>query len=110
MTATMKHLVFPAGEGTQSFSGLGAAAILKAVGTETDGTFAFYEYTTPPRYGGPPLHLHERMDEAYYVLEGEMQFAIGEQTLTADAGTFVFIPRGVPYLREPRRHTGALPR
>jgi quercetin dioxygenase-like cupin family protein len=68
---------------------------LKAVGGETGGTLAVYEFVTPPTTAGPPLHLHRTWDEAFYVLEGEMTFLIDGRTRTAPAGSFVFVPHGI---------------
>ena len=45
----------------------------------------------------PPLHLHHREDEAFYLLDGEMTFYIGDAVLEATAGSFVYAPRGVPH-------------
>ena len=45
----------------------------------------------------PPLHVHHNEDEAWYVLEGRITFHVGSDTLVAEAGSFVFGPRGVPH-------------
>ena len=45
----------------------------------------------------PPLHVHHREHEAWYVLEGQMTLRVGDDTLTAPAGSFAFAPRGVPH-------------
>src|SRR4051794_11699805 len=42
---------------------------------------------------GPPPHTHA-WDEAYYVLEGEVDVLIGERRQTLCAGDFAFIPGG----------------
>ena len=68
---------------------------LKVVGAETGGRLSVYEFVSPPRTAGPPLHLHRTWDEAFYVLEGEMTFLVGGRTHAAPAGSFVFVPRGV---------------
>jgi quercetin dioxygenase-like cupin family protein len=47
----------------------------------------------PDRWAGPPLHRHD-FDEAFYVLEGELTFRLGDELTTARAGEFVFAPRG----------------
>jgi hypothetical protein len=47
--------------------------------------------------GGPPLHRHSREDEGFFVLEGEYEFRVGEQTFRAAPGTFVFGPRGITH-------------
>ena len=49
---------------------------------------------TPPQ-GGPPPHLHTREDETFHVLEGELEFVVGERTLSTSAGSVVYAPRGV---------------
>ncbi len=43
---------------------------------------------------GPPQHIHKTEDEAFYVLEGEVKFLLGETTAIATAGSFVLVPRG----------------
>jgi quercetin dioxygenase-like cupin family protein len=49
------------------------------------------------RGGGPPLHVHRREDESFYVIAGEMTFVVGDQRFEAVAGDFVFAPQGVPH-------------
>ena len=45
--------------------------------------------------GGPGLHSHPGFDETFYVVSGEWEFVVGERTIVADAGTVVYLPRGV---------------
>jgi quercetin dioxygenase-like cupin family protein len=67
-----------------------------ATGEDTGGKFALMEQVA--RKGNvPPRHIHHREDETFYVVEGEMTFSIGEQTIKATAGTMVFAPRDVPH-------------
>ena len=47
----------------------------------------------PPRYIAP-LHLHNRDDEAWYVLEGTLRVLVGKDEVEAHAGSGVFVPRG----------------
>src|SRR3954462_6195860 len=45
----------------------------------------------------PPLHVHHRDDETFYVIDGELSlFAAGRQ-LTLAAGEAAFAPRDVPH-------------
>ncbi|HEY6962489.1 MAG TPA: cupin domain-containing protein [Gaiellaceae bacterium] len=44
-----------------------------------------------------PLHVHDRDDEAWYVLEGTLGFRRGDETLTAAAGSAVLVPPGVAH-------------
>lgn len=62
----------------------------------TGGRVAVCEVTTPPG-GGPPPHVHEREDELFYVLDGELEaFSHGTWTHVPTGGT-VFLPRGIPH-------------
>lgn len=45
----------------------------------------------------PPMHIHTRETEFIYVLEGELTVYIADETLTAEPGGFVFLPRNVPH-------------
>jgi quercetin dioxygenase-like cupin family protein len=50
-----------------------------------------------PRGSAPPLHVHEREDEAFYVLDGDYRVFVGDAMITASPGTWVWGPRGVPH-------------
>ena len=43
------------------------------------------------------LHVHEREDELFYVLDGEHVFTVGDTEHHAGPGDLVFAPRGVPH-------------
>ena len=58
--------------------------------------FAF-ESTLPPGGGMPYLHLHHEMEEAFYVLEGTIEYTRGDQTILAAAGSMVQISPGVAH-------------
>jgi quercetin dioxygenase-like cupin family protein len=65
----------------------------KATGAETAGAFASFETTVPPG-GGTPPHSHEREDEHFFVLEGEVEFRVDGASCTGRPGTWVSLPRG----------------
>jgi quercetin dioxygenase-like cupin family protein len=46
---------------------------------------------------GPPLHVHEREDETFIVLEGRFEFQIRDERFEVGRGDTVFGPRGVPH-------------
>ena len=48
----------------------------KASGKDTGGAYALTDSVVPPG-GGPPPHLHHREDEAFWVLEGELEVMVG---------------------------------
>jgi quercetin dioxygenase-like cupin family protein len=45
----------------------------------------------------PPMHIHTREAEFIYVLEGELTVYVADETLSAQPGGFVFMPRNVPH-------------
>jgi len=47
--------------------------------------------------GGPPLHMHPHQEEYFYVISGEVRFALGNQKVVLKAGDSVLGPRGVPH-------------
>src|SRR5438876_11944040 len=42
-------------------------------------------------------HTHAEQDKFYFVVEGEGEFVLGDQTLTAGAGQTVIAPAGVAH-------------
>ena len=88
------------GEGHRTEFG-GLTSFIRATGDDTGGLFSVTE-TTMTQGGGPPLHVHEREDEALVVLEGEYEVTVGSDTFTATPGAFVFAPRGIPHVLRAR--------
>jgi quercetin dioxygenase-like cupin family protein len=67
-----------------------------AVGDQTNGAYALIETANDPSTG-VRLHVHEREDETWFILEGEYMFQVGRETISAHAGDYVFGPRNVPH-------------
>ncbi len=44
-----------------------------------------------------PPHTHTREDECSYVISGRLVFQVDEEIVTAEAGSYVIKPRGVPH-------------
>ncbi|MFE0461171.1 cupin domain-containing protein [Kitasatospora sp. NPDC058965] len=61
---------------------------------DTGGLFSFFELTTPPA-GGPPVHLHQGIDETFYVIEGAYEIQLGDRIHEAGPGTLLYGPRGI---------------
>ncbi|MEO8762998.1 MAG: hypothetical protein ABI416_01865 [Ginsengibacter sp.] len=51
---------------------------IKISGIDTENDLAVFEQTGLTPKGGPPLHVHPKQDEWFYVIEGEDLFQIGE--------------------------------
>ena len=62
----------------------------------TGGALTVLDQTMPAR-SGPPPHVHERLHEYFYVLDGEIRFQIGTELRTATAGSLVSIPPGTTH-------------
>ena len=45
----------------------------------------------------PPLHVHHRQDEAFYLLEGEATLYMPGEQVTLRAGDYFRAPRGIPH-------------
>ncbi len=71
-------------------------AEIKVTAEQTGGLLSIVEITEPPNAAGP-LHVHHREDEGFWILEGDVTFEVGEETIEAHAGDFVFGPRGIPH-------------
>jgi mannose-6-phosphate isomerase-like protein (cupin superfamily) len=52
------------------------------------------EYDTGPTYTGASPHFHERHTDAFFLLEGELEFTLGRVTYVAGPGTAVVVPPG----------------
>ena len=90
----MKAVVVPPGDGR--FIALapgGAGVMVKASEAETGGLCTVWEGSVPAGTVGAGPHYHHQRDEFFYVLEGELVLRIGNETHTAKAGTFAFVPR-----------------
>ena len=68
--------------------------LVKASAAATGGAFTLFEEREPV---DTPLHVHEREDELFFVLEGEHVFQVGEEEFQLGPGGLVFAPRGIPH-------------
>jgi quercetin dioxygenase-like cupin family protein len=67
-------------------------------GNDTNGAFSLTHCFFREGDGfAPPPHYHKFEDEAFYILEGEMDFHVGDKKFKAGAGEFVFLPKNVPH-------------
>jgi mannose-6-phosphate isomerase-like protein (cupin superfamily) len=84
------------GEGERIAAG-GAASLMKAVAATTGGAFSMSEVTVAPGFPGPPLHLHRRMTDSFFVLEGTLRVVAGDREADIPAGGYALVPPGVPH-------------
>ena len=67
-----------------------------ATGKDTDNAFSLIHCYFRKGFT-PPKHYHEHEDESFYILEGEIEFNIGDERFRATAGSLVVAPKGVPH-------------
>jgi quercetin dioxygenase-like cupin family protein len=94
-TEPLDAIAVPRGEGEARWW-FGQLAVIKATGEATGGAYTLVEITVAPGYR-TPLHVHHREDEGFWVLDGHATFTVGEETIEAPAGTYLFGPRDVPH-------------
>ena len=73
-----------------------------------DGTdrISLLEHSAP-HGDSPPLHVHANEDEVFHILEGELRFILGDQTVRASAGQSLLAPKGVAHTYRVESGTGA---
>ena len=62
-------------------------------GDESAGYMAIFELTVYPGFGAPKHHQREE-DEWFYVLEGEIELTIGDDSVFVKAGASAYAPKG----------------
>ena len=63
---------------------------------ETGGQLSVVEHPVDPK-GASLRHTHSKEDEYTFILEGRIGFQVGDVEFTADPGTLVLKPRGIPH-------------
>jgi quercetin dioxygenase-like cupin family protein len=84
------------GEGEHRWFLGGGVHVWKATAEET-GNSMFVIEDEMERGKVTPLHMHPDVDEAIYVLEGEIMIEAEGEPRTLGAGGFAFAPRGCPH-------------
>ena len=63
---------------------------------ETNGAYCIMEHVLTAACNSP-VHVHRVEDEAFYVLDGELEIVVGGESVLARPGTYAFAPRGVDH-------------
>ena len=88
--------LFQRGDEGRKVWAMGVQVTLRAMGEATGGSYAMFEDLVPPGVSNP-AHIHTREIETWYMLEGELDWFVGDRSLKAKAGDFLHTPRGVPH-------------
>jgi quercetin dioxygenase-like cupin family protein len=92
---SLEALIIEASAG-KAVSLRGTRVAYLAAGERPSGGPTMLEFTTAPGFSTGD-HIHSSIEEAFYVVEGEMQIRAGDRTLRARPGDFVLIPPGIPH-------------
>ncbi|MBN9005894.1 MAG: cupin domain-containing protein [Rhizobiales bacterium] len=73
----------------------GHPMVFLVTGEDTKHT-SMFDWTIPPGFA-TGRHVHRVQEETFYVLEGECEWHVGNKTIRATPGTYLFLPPGVPH-------------
>jgi quercetin dioxygenase-like cupin family protein len=71
---------------------LDALSQVRLSGEQTGGAFSVRD-NLGRRGHGSPVHVHDRDDETFFVLDGELRVLVGEEEHAAGPGTVAVLPR-----------------
>lgn len=80
----------------QPFWFLGGRVRLLVSGAATKETVSVLEFSDT-RGQAPPLHIHDREDEIWSIIDGSITFVIGDDVFDLGPGEVALGPRGVPH-------------
>ncbi len=89
-------IVLEAGQG-KVLTARGSTMFFKATNASTNGAFSLMERELPPSGRKPPPHIHTSCEEAFYVLDGEVEFSLDSTSFLGRPGSFVLVPGGVAH-------------
>jgi quercetin dioxygenase-like cupin family protein len=92
---SIEAIVIQAGRG-KSLSMRGSQTTYKAEGERPSGGPTVLEFVAAPGFNTGE-HVHRRIEEIFYVVEGEFHVRAGDQMVRANPGDFILIPPGVPH-------------
>jgi quercetin dioxygenase-like cupin family protein len=95
MTLDRGYALDPAGALEDLDMGDGSVLSLKVTGRQSRGLVTVLEGVV--RSGGPPLHVHGAEDEVVIVLEGQLDYQVGDERGELAAGGLLWFPRQVPH-------------
>jgi len=75
---------------------LNSLLVERATAEQTNGQYSVFEQWITAE-GNPPPHVHENEDEAFLVLDGQVDVTVDGVTTRLGPGGFAFAPRGLPH-------------
>lgn len=93
MTSRRAAIHLGPGEGRVFGAQPGYESVFKALSEDTDGHLSMTEETVPPGMTARP-HRHLQAVELFYVLDGQLEISVDDQTITAEPGHSVLVAKG----------------
>ena len=81
------------GDDAPAFWNVGTYWRFLSTAASTGGRSTTFEELCPPGVVAPP-HVHDDEEEAFFVLEGNLVFLLGDQEIEAPPGTYIHIAPG----------------
>ena len=75
---------------------LTAGIVCKVSTVSTNGAYTVLELSLPAG-AGAPMHIHEREDEVFYILEGSCEILINGESHLAETGAVVVLPKNTAH-------------
>jgi quercetin dioxygenase-like cupin family protein len=95
MESTNNSLTSVAAQEGPSVSVVGDTYRIVIGSEQTNGAYALIDMLIPPK-GGPQPHSHANFQEAFYIIDGEIEVTTKKKTYTATKGSYVNIPFNGP--------------
>ena len=93
--ATPGGFVMAAEEG-QAFWFLNTLTINKVSSRNSQGRLSIVDHRMPAGFAPPP-HIHQAQDEAFLVLDGQLEGFCGDHKWRAGPGSLVYLPHGIAH-------------
>jgi mannose-6-phosphate isomerase-like protein (cupin superfamily) len=77
--------------------GLVRMRVLAAGDADTRRKFTLAEFTGGGGVWTVP-HVHQAMEESFFVLDGDFTFTYGEEVIPVSAGSYILVPRGIKHM------------
>lgn len=95
MSGYGKAVALGPGEGDEFSIGQDLVVVKGATEHSGDG-FSVVEYVGANQ-PGPPPHVHRACEEAWFILDGEVDFMVGGEVIRGRTGSFFLVPRGTSH-------------
>lgn len=95
-TNSIRQFAVAAGDGPSMQTPTDDLLTIKANAGNTNNLLTILELQNEPMHG-PPMHVHHREEEVWYVLDGEFRFMVGDEHYRLSTGGMAFGPRDIPH-------------